>query len=508
MNTTQRRLAAAALALILLSAFALRWRAADHRYISQWDEAYHALVAKNLLLHPFTPTLYDNPLRAADFKDWSESSIWLHKPPVPLWLMAAAMKTGGEEEIIFRLPSVLLGTLTAWLLFRIAARLFPEEGVLPGLLAGLFFALNPLMLRLTSGTIPTDHVDISLVFFITLAVFLAIRAHGSSRPVPWITAGLAMGVAFLCKSWPALVALLAVLPLLAADHRQIRPMFSRAAYLLGGFLALPVPWHLYCYFRWPKEYAWEMSYNFWTHLTTAVEGHDQPIGYYLGLIPTHFGGIAAATYLLVVAGCLGCLWRFFTTKDKRLAVLMIWAFSPYLVFSFTQTKMYSYMAPAVPGMTLLLGLALVQFMGPGALRRTVLISLVFALHFVPLAWQRTQANYEVPTWNHAYDYVSFRENFRNLQREKGNKVVFNVADRKQPQAMFYGGCTAYADLPSVRELIAVADQGWRVFVVVPEPDPGAGAWMEEVARQGGLRKIGFLHIRTGAAKPQNDPYRN
>ena len=30
------------LVLILLSALVLRWRAAHHSYISQWDEAYHA----------------------------------------------------------------------------------------------------------------------------------------------------------------------------------------------------------------------------------------------------------------------------------------------------------------------------------------------------------------------------------------------------------------------------------------------------------------------------------
>ncbi len=59
----RRHAVAISVVIALAFGFYLRFSAADHAYISQWDEAYHALVAKNLAAHPLTPTLYDDPLR-------------------------------------------------------------------------------------------------------------------------------------------------------------------------------------------------------------------------------------------------------------------------------------------------------------------------------------------------------------------------------------------------------------------------------------------------------------
>jgi|GEM_PF-2475173 len=47
------------LAAIVILAAALRiWLCSTDSYLHEWDERYHALVAKNLLLHPLKPTLY------------------------------------------------------------------------------------------------------------------------------------------------------------------------------------------------------------------------------------------------------------------------------------------------------------------------------------------------------------------------------------------------------------------------------------------------------------------
>ena len=52
----------AVLWLILLGAFALHLWVSMDPYLHEWDERYHALVAKNLMPHPLKPTLYDNPV--------------------------------------------------------------------------------------------------------------------------------------------------------------------------------------------------------------------------------------------------------------------------------------------------------------------------------------------------------------------------------------------------------------------------------------------------------------
>ena len=103
--------------IFLLLGFYLRFTAANHSYISQWDEAYHAVVAKNMLSNPLKPVLYKNPIFEYNYKDWGHNHIWLHKPPVTLWLMALSIYIAGDEEIIFRMPSVILSTLSIFITF-------------------------------------------------------------------------------------------------------------------------------------------------------------------------------------------------------------------------------------------------------------------------------------------------------------------------------------------------------------------------------------------------------
>jgi len=44
-------------------------------FLILWDEQYHALVAKNMMLHPLKPMLYANPVLGYDYRDWPNSHI-------------------------------------------------------------------------------------------------------------------------------------------------------------------------------------------------------------------------------------------------------------------------------------------------------------------------------------------------------------------------------------------------------------------------------------------------
>lgn len=70
--------------LLMLCGFALRLYSSCDFYLHEWDERYHALVAKNLAGHLLLPTLYDNPVLPADYRDWTHSTVWLHKQPLSL----------------------------------------------------------------------------------------------------------------------------------------------------------------------------------------------------------------------------------------------------------------------------------------------------------------------------------------------------------------------------------------------------------------------------------------
>src|SRR5580698_4339023 len=85
-----RRVRHAALTAILIGSFLLKLDHLNHAALRPLDEVFHALVARNLLKHPLTPTLVDQPFLPYDYRDWQANNVWLHKPPLALWQIAVS----------------------------------------------------------------------------------------------------------------------------------------------------------------------------------------------------------------------------------------------------------------------------------------------------------------------------------------------------------------------------------------------------------------------------------
>ena len=66
--------------------------------LTVWDESFHAIVARNLLKHPLKPTLIDVPYLPYDYADWHENHVWMHKPILPLWTIAASFAVLGVDR--------------------------------------------------------------------------------------------------------------------------------------------------------------------------------------------------------------------------------------------------------------------------------------------------------------------------------------------------------------------------------------------------------------------------
>jgi 4-amino-4-deoxy-L-arabinose transferase len=96
-----------AVLLLMFCGLTLRFYTSSDFFLHAWDERYHALVTKNRIQHPLTPTLYDSPILPYDYKNWTENHIWVHKQPLPPWTMAASMWMFGVNEIALRLPSII-----------------------------------------------------------------------------------------------------------------------------------------------------------------------------------------------------------------------------------------------------------------------------------------------------------------------------------------------------------------------------------------------------------------
>jgi hypothetical protein len=519
----------------LILAFFLRWRAADHAYISQWDEAYHALVAKNFLSHPLVPTLRDELLFPVDYKNWTDNHIWLHKPPLAPWLMALGLTVlGTEHEVALRFASVVVGTIAVLLTFLLTRELFkhanyyteskkpgigrPYDAV-AGLVASLLHALSPLHIRLISGTVPTDHVDAIASFFVELAFLLFLVA---ARRESWHVSalgGIVLGAGYLTKSLPSLIPLAAALPVFYKDLGRWRVTAALLLVALAAFAATALPWQVYSTLRWPAEAYWESFYTF-RHLFEAVEGHGHPWTFYFEVMPLHLGGFPIVAYTLVLTALMPALLVTIRRRNAAIGAVLLWMVIPYIIFSLTATKMYSYVAPALPAIYLLVGWVIGTLIECAAHQRATqgktsnyiraaLVGLlgVVVCYVLPVAVERVRADYSQCPWNNLYDYPVFRTKMLAIASRPGKKALFNVGDDKRIQAMFYTGAPAYKDVPNETQVRELQAKGYALYFLID----GFRTNFDRITllAKAGLLKKGYLVMIGPPRKPMlKNPYFN
>jgi len=154
-------------------------------------------------------------------------------PGYPLFLAGIRLVFPGSDWIIILIQN-LLGLLTAWMIYRIGARLIDER---TGILAGLITAFHPWLIQYGN----TLMSEILFMFLATLSILLLV--HGLPKK-SWAvvgTAGIVLGAALLVR--PALVFLPLLLPIgFWAYYQKIGPAW-RASLVLGvACLAVVLPW--------------------------------------------------------------------------------------------------------------------------------------------------------------------------------------------------------------------------------------------------------------------------
>jgi 4-amino-4-deoxy-L-arabinose transferase-like glycosyltransferase len=306
------RSAGALLAVILAGSFALKLRHLDHAAVKPLDEVFHAIVARNFLKHPLTPTLVDRPFLAYDRNDWLSNHIWLHKPPMAMWQIALSYTIIGVGTLALRLPSAILSTLAAWLTYLIGCRLLDRKAAI---IAAALQAFNPVILMLLNGYVFSDHVDISLLFWTELAIYFLVRASQSTNRWNIILCGIAQGLAFLSKTYPAfIVTILAVVAL-----RRIR-LKGLLILLLSTALTI-APWLLWTAIRFPHEFAHE-NLQILHHLSENVENWaapwDQVMFYYwISIFHVYYPAIVASAAIFLV--------RAMREKRFESMFILVWA---------------------------------------------------------------------------------------------------------------------------------------------------------------------------------------
>ena len=423
--------------VIALAAFLIRAYAGADLALHPWDERYHALVAKNLIANPLMPTLRVDPVLDYDFRNWASNHVWLHKPPLALWLQAASMRMFGVSEWPMRFPSLLVSTFAVLTTYGIGRVLMSPP---VGLMAATFHAIHGFSVDLAAGRRATDHVDTLLIFIVEAGLLLALLALRKRPRAAGVFLGVAVGLAYLTKSFLSLL----MLPIWAAMRLQTARAGGIAKELGTAAcvgIAIAAPWTIYTMRAFPLESAYESAAAL-RHITEVMENQGGPAWTYLWEMPRFFGELVwiplGAAVLLVMQGR--------GTPAHR--ALLLWVAIPYGLFSMFATKMPAYIMIAAPAIFLLQAdfwLRLSERKTAASARgvRALLAACLFVLALLPARYllgptgplERRERN---PVW---------AQQLRALNQQIGanRAVIFNVPTHIE--TMFYTPYLAY-DFPA------------------------------------------------------------
>lgn len=446
-----------ALLLLMGAAFALRLLMAGlDPFLHDWDERYHAIVARNLMSEPFRPRLHPAPLLPYDYKAWCCNYIWLHKQPLFMWQMALSMKLFGVSAFTLRLPSVLFSSLLLYPIYRLGTLLFNRDAGYWGAFLATFAFYQ---LEQVSGLIGMDHNDVAFMCYVTASVWAYAEYRASPAPWRWaIAVGVLAGAAVLCK-WLVGMVVFAVWGLgLLLDAKRRRQASEYAQLLVASSTAVLVflPWQLYTAWQFPQESTYERIYNT-RHFSEVLEGQANPWYYHFELIPIHYGLIA----LLLGAGIALAVWRH---RHQPWGAVLAVVGIVYLFFTIAATRMYSYVYVASPLLLVFGGLALahatawlstrVRRPGPwlavGALA-VVLASArpwgIVTAHFL----EGFYGLHQVPL-NRAVRTANAKLYAQLNQDVPAEYTIFNAPSGSEVEVMFYSGRNAYSWLPPEAEM--------------------------------------------------------
>jgi 4-amino-4-deoxy-L-arabinose transferase-like glycosyltransferase len=304
----------------------------------------------------------DEALYATAAREMLERGDWIvpsfnyepryQKPILSYWLIAASYHVFGVSEAAARLPSVLAGLLACGLVFALGRRLGDP---LTGLVAGLVMATN----TATVGLSRTAMTDMTLCAFTTAAIAALVFAEqsrergGGGRG--WLAlAGVALAGGLLTKG-PVAVVLpgLVVAPWLV--RRGALGVWLRRREAWAGvslFVALAAPWFVAVHLRTQGAFT-RHALGFETferYFGEAVSSASLPWWGYLATLWPCF-----LPWSAFLPGAVIVHLRRSGREDPLSGLCLWWAVVVFAFFTLGETRVVTYVFPAVPALALLVG---------------------------------------------------------------------------------------------------------------------------------------------------------
>ena len=152
-----------------------------------------------------------------------------HKTPGFYWLLAVFYGLFGINEIIVRLPNMIGGLLSLFLVYEIGKILLDKK---MAWLAAAILAVEFLWLQYCRLGTP----DVPMVLLVLLGIFSLLKAelYPKHRYIWGLIAGFSFAIGFLIRSFMIFLPIIALLPYLILQHRRHKHLGNSMLYL--GFL--------------------------------------------------------------------------------------------------------------------------------------------------------------------------------------------------------------------------------------------------------------------------------
>ncbi|HEY1306259.1 MAG TPA: glycosyltransferase family 39 protein [Vicinamibacterales bacterium] len=314
--------------------------------ITDSDEGYYAEASREMV----------------DSGDWLTPRFnyenRFEKPPLYYWLTAATYLVTGPTEGAARFWSAMSGAGLALLTWAIAGgRRRPEASWLAAAIVATSFGC----FTMARWALP----DLPLAFFITLTIWVALRAaeaDSTNRSLKWwAIAGLSAGLGFLTKGPVSLVIPAIVLVPIWWWKRRVARLDPRGLALAAlVFVIVGVPWYVLMWRVHGNEYlrGFFVGDNMERFATTRFND-ARPIWYYA---PVLIGGLLPWSPFL-----LTFIWRpmiaiAMVRRRARFSDLqwglILWAVMPLLFYTLSIGKQPRYILPVLPPVAILLAQAI------------------------------------------------------------------------------------------------------------------------------------------------------
>jgi 4-amino-4-deoxy-L-arabinose transferase-like glycosyltransferase len=303
--------------------------------------------------------------------DWITPRLWgapwFEKPILYYWAAAIGFRMHLPAEWAARLPSSFAALAAAVAIGWFAWRQYGSEEDLatsPALVAPVIFSTSVAAIAFSRAATPDMLFSAAITLAMVCAASILTRAGALRVPgdapietqnhnlLTLILWGASLGLGVLAKGPAAVILAGGVVGIWALATSQWR-VSLRLAHpgAIAAFCAVALPWYLLCARRNPEFlHVFIFQHNFERYLTPLFQ-HQQPFWFFAPI--TILALLPWSAFLIAAAQEARRLWREKSWKNSPGFFVACWAVFPIVFFSFSQSKLPSYVLPAVPALALI-----------------------------------------------------------------------------------------------------------------------------------------------------------